>query len=166
MAGQSVTSLKIVKEYLFPDGITLPKKNIEKITIDVSDLVSAQDSEKVIKSQHHAFLNLIKRVENTPFAMARPGTTLLAPNVSCKLVALKQVSSISPLMHSKKIFTIVFSFKNTRNFFKNIYILNTMRQEVDITKVDPLDGKWADLDFYELDDNPKPVWTTKCVSLS
>lgn len=41
-----------------------------------------------------------------------------------------------------------------------------MRQEVDITAVDPLDSQWDDIDVVELIHRSKPVWTKKCVRIS
>lgn len=103
--GQS-TSMKIIKEYLFPNGITLAKKNIEKIMVNITDLILTQDTKKVIKTQCQALLNLMKHIENAPFVVARPGAMLLTLNTSWKLKALKKVLIISPLIHS-----------NIHNFF-------------------------------------------------
>lgn len=88
LAGTSQAT-KIVKEYVFPDGIKITK--VEKMAVDVSDLLSTQDSDSVLKKHRQGLVDLVKRIENAPFAVARPDSTLIAQNVSVHLEALKEV---------------------------------------------------------------------------
>lgn len=85
------TLMKIIKEYIFPDSIMASTKNIKKLMVHITDVVSTQDSNKVLKTQCQGLLNLIKHIKNTPFVVTRPDTTLLTPAISHKIEALKEV---------------------------------------------------------------------------
>jgi hypothetical protein len=46
----------------------------------------------------------------------------------------------------------------------NIYILNAMEQEEDVTLVDPLSKEWDAIDVDDLEFPHKPIWTKDSVS--
>jgi hypothetical protein len=81
-----------VKEYTFPDGLNVEEVN--KPRVDVHLLVSHQDSEKKLLKSRNLLETYIKRIENSPLVIARPGSTLIHPDVAERIKELKEASGI------------------------------------------------------------------------
>jgi hypothetical protein len=89
--GSSLTTSN-VKSYVFPDGLKVEEK--AKPVVDVEVLVSNQDSEQKTMKARKLLESYIKRIENSPLVVARPGSTLLAPFVARKIYELEEVSIV------------------------------------------------------------------------
>jgi hypothetical protein len=81
-----------VKAYVFPDGLKVEEQ--AKPVVDVEVLVSNQDIDQKTMKARKLLESYIKKIENSPLVVARPGSTLLAPFVADKIRELEQVSII------------------------------------------------------------------------
>jgi hypothetical protein len=79
-----------VKEYTFPDGLKV--EEVAKPLVDVQLLVSSQDGDEKILKGRKLLEGFIKRIENSPVVIARPGSTLIAPSVAQKIKELEEAS--------------------------------------------------------------------------
>jgi hypothetical protein len=89
LAGSSLGKSS-VREYVFPDGLKVEEAS--KPVVDLQVLVSNQDREKNVLKARKTLNSFINRLQNSPLVIARPGSTLMAPNVAEKMRELEQVS--------------------------------------------------------------------------
>jgi hypothetical protein len=88
----SSTATASVREYTFPDGLKV--EEVAKPMVDVQLLVSNQDSEKKLEKGRKLLETFLKRIENSPIVIARPGSTLIHPDVAERIKELEEASAI------------------------------------------------------------------------
>jgi hypothetical protein len=93
----STKKLQLIRRYEYPDGIKSTTSQIEPV--DVDDLLLELSDSRNLVAHLDLLKATIKKLENLPFAFARPDATLLAPDVKEKTDSLCEVRIISRFLY-------------------------------------------------------------------
>jgi hypothetical protein len=113
LAGSSLGKSS-VREYVFPDGLKVEEAS--KPVVDVQVLVLNQDSENEVVKARKLLEGFMKKLETSRIVVARPGSTLIAPDVVIKIRELEEVRKTHGLVRGLIRFPITRLYSATSTF--------------------------------------------------